>query len=451
MGVPRHDQSLSVPVATMAMNVSPSPSLITENVNAPGSGVTQRLHLLEGLRGYMAWWVVLGHYMVESGFRGAWLPSLGRIVTSAGYAVDVFVILSGFVITHLLSTQPVSYREFITRRFFRLYPLFLAALIVGLVTFHAVHGDYFRFAKLVQSDAQTPEMWTGYQNNLVAHTLVSLTMLHGAIPSAWLPNAQAALVSPAWSVSLEWQFYLVFPALLWAFQRYPYGTAGAVLIAMGVQSHITIGDWGSFLPQHAEFFLLGILSYHLFQFLKRAQLKTRQNVPWVLLTLFLVLTMAEPLRDLVFRPYQVAAGGWLPLAIWAITLALLVETHAPTPSAFPRVLAAVFLNPVAQWLGKVSYSTYLIHYFVIYLIMACLLRSGVAVNKYTSLAAMVVLGTPLLLALSWLSHTCIEKPGITVGRLVCGQRWFAAQRLETHPAPAHHPSPSGGAGQGATF
>ncbi len=417
------------------MRVSPTSPLILETVNAPSPAVTQRLHLLEGLRGFMAWWVVLGHFLVESGFRGAWLPSLGRIMTNAGYAVDVFVILSGFVITHLLCTQPVSYREFITRRFFRLYPLFLAALFVGLLTFDAVHGDYFRFAALVESDAQTPEMWAGYEKNLVVHTLVSLTMLHGAIPTAWLPNAQAALVSPAWSVSLEWQFYLVIPGLLWAFTRYPVLTAAAVLIAMGVQRWFSIGDWGSFLPQHAEFFLLGILSYHLFQFLKRAQQESRKSIPWVLLTVFLVLAMAEPLRDLVFRPYDVTVGGWLSLAIWLIALALVLETHAPAPSALSRRLAAVFLNPVAQWLGKVSYSTYLTHYFVIYLIMACLLRSGITVNKYTSLAAMVIAGTPLLLALSWLSHSYIEKPGIALGRLACAHRWLGAKSPATLPNP----------------
>ncbi len=406
---------------------------MVETINAPTPAVTQRLHLLEGLRGFMAWWVVLGHFLVESGFRGAWLPSLGRIVTNAGYAVDVFVILSGFVITHLLCTQPVSYREFIARRFFRLYPLFVAALLVGLWTFDAVHGDYFRFAALVQSDAQSPEMWAGYERNLVAHTLVSLTMLHGAIPTAWLPNAQAALVSPAWSVSLEWQFYLVIPGLLWAFKRYPILTGAAVVFAMAVQRYFSIGDWGSFLPQHAEFFLLGILSYHLFQFLKRAQQKSRQPIPWVLLTVFLVLAMAEPLRDLVFRPYAVTVGGWLSLAIWLVAFALVLETHAPAPSALSRRLASVLLNPVAQWLGKVSYSTYLTHYFVIYLIMACLLRSGITVNKYTSLAAMVVAGTPLLIALSWLSHSYIEKPGIALGRLACAHRWFGAKRPATLP------------------
>ncbi len=376
----------------------------------------------------MAWWVVLGHFLIESGFRGAWLPSLGRLATSAGYAVDIFVILSGFVITHLLATQPVSYREFITRRFFRLYPLFLAALIVGLVTFHAVYTDYFQFAKLVQSDAQTAEMWAGYQSHFVAHALVSLTMLHGAIPTVWLPNAQAAFVSPAWSVSLEWQFYLAIPALLWAFKRYPYWTAVVVIAAMCAQRFVSIGDWGSFLPQHAEFFLLGILSYHLFQFLKKAQQRTRETVPWVLLTSFLVLAMAEPLRDLVVRPYEVTTGIWIPLAIWSVTLAILLETHAPSPGAFARVLASIFLNPVAQWLGKVSYSTYLIHYVVLYFVMGCLLRSGASVNKYTAIAAMVGLGVPLLLVLSWLCHTYIEKPGIELGRFVVSQRWFGAKR-----------------------
>jgi peptidoglycan/LPS O-acetylase OafA/YrhL len=378
-----------------------------------------RLHILEGLRGYMAWWVVFGHFLIEAGFHRDWLPSIAKVAIHPGYAVDVFVILSGFVITHLLSTQQISYRVFLTRRFFRLFPLFFITLLVGLLSFKWVYSDYFRFTTLVDAQAQSPSAWAGYHTNLLKHFLVSVTMLHGAVPNAWLPNAQAAFVSPGWSVSLEWQFYLLIPAVLWAFKRQPGWTAAVVVASLFFRHNYAIGEWGSFLPQHAEYFILGILSYHLLQYMKDVQLKSRRSVPWVFSTLFLLLALVEPFRDLLARPYEVVVGDWVPLVIWLLTFAILLEAQSPVPGVFSKILSAFLLNPLAQWLGKVSYSTYLVHYFVIYFMMGCLLRLHVNVNKYTALAAFVAVGVPILLILSWLSHKLIEAPGVEMGRFLC--------------------------------
>lgn len=49
-----------------------------------------------------------------------------------GYAVDVFIILSGFVIFYLLDHQHLSYRVFICRRFFRLAPLFFLVVLIAI-------------------------------------------------------------------------------------------------------------------------------------------------------------------------------------------------------------------------------------------------------------------------------------------------------------------------------
>ena len=53
----------------------------------------------EGLRGWLAWWVVVGHSLDESGWSASFLPTIGKFFMGQMFAVRIFIILSGFVIT----------------------------------------------------------------------------------------------------------------------------------------------------------------------------------------------------------------------------------------------------------------------------------------------------------------------------------------------------------------
>jgi peptidoglycan/LPS O-acetylase OafA/YrhL len=84
-----------------------------------------KIGALEGLRGLMAWWVVLGHLSVSFDWS---LP----LVDNNTLAVDVFIVLSGFVIARLIDRKAEGYAPFITRRAFRLFPLYLVVLAVSV-------------------------------------------------------------------------------------------------------------------------------------------------------------------------------------------------------------------------------------------------------------------------------------------------------------------------------
>ena len=113
-------------------------------VTDPGSGdptrrVASRLPApkiaeLDGLRGILAWWVVFGHVLGWSGFSAGDLPPPLRLIRSAALAVDVFMILSGFVVFLLLDTQRLRFGPFLIRRAFRLYPVFILCLVLALLT-----------------------------------------------------------------------------------------------------------------------------------------------------------------------------------------------------------------------------------------------------------------------------------------------------------------------------
>lgn len=145
------------------------------------------LPALTGLRGIAALWVVLFHV------RGLLsLPPVLDAIAGSGYlAVDVFFMLSGFVLAYQYGEHSrVSWRAFVWRRFARIAPLHVA-ITLGLVIVVLARGWW-------SQEAYAPQ-------HLVAHLL---------LVQAWSPAAAAAWNEPSWSVSAEWFAYLIFPVLV---------------------------------------------------------------------------------------------------------------------------------------------------------------------------------------------------------------------------------------------
>ncbi len=116
-------------------------------------------------------------------------------------AVTVFILLSGFVITHLLVSKQEHYLPYIVRRFMRLMPAFLVCCVVG----YFMAGALYQYTANVPWHAEpyTREMaasrwvrFTEVRDNLPPHVLAHLTMLHGAIPRNFLPEADRTFLAP---------------------------------------------------------------------------------------------------------------------------------------------------------------------------------------------------------------------------------------------------------------
>jgi peptidoglycan/LPS O-acetylase OafA/YrhL len=81
----------------------------------------------------MNWWVVVGHVLAFAGFQENNVPSVIVVVMHGAYAINVVMIMSGFVIAKLLADKNESHRLFITCRFLRIYPVFLVAMAVAIL------------------------------------------------------------------------------------------------------------------------------------------------------------------------------------------------------------------------------------------------------------------------------------------------------------------------------
>ena len=174
--------------------------------------MTRRVPEFEGLRGLLSWWVVITHMLLLSGYSPEALGRCWRVLVHGNQAVDVFIILSGFVIHKLWHDSREPYGIFLARRFLRLWPCYIVCLLGALALRPCIA---MAIAQPPLGDPSLRELalvnWQQEQSRLGTNFLVHTTMLHGAVPETWLPGSAIALLGPAWSISLEWQFYLVAP------------------------------------------------------------------------------------------------------------------------------------------------------------------------------------------------------------------------------------------------
>lgn len=372
----------------------------------PSRGQT-RFVPIEGLRGYMALWVAISHALQLSGYLDRDGP-LG-VLTRGADAVAVFIMVSGFVITHLLLEKREPYGRYITRRFFRLFPVYAVLCTVGFL----LTDDMVRYVSSVSwADAA---FWREYRQawaetaastraHLPWHVLAHATMLHGVPPREWLPYSEQVFLPPAWSISLEWQFYLLAPLLLAGAKRTWSAVFLAAVFSAGYVAYKNgvLGTFGTHtvLLGAAGYFAVGIASR-------------------VLLPLLAELRVAP----LAAAGTAVLAVIWfvdwtLPLIIWMTFLAYMLygRREPVTGGAFRLVME----NRFAKHLGRISYSVYLSHFPIMIAVGAAALT--LAPNLSRNGALVLMIGAVLLtLPISWCLHVLVERPGIRLGAWIASR------------------------------
>lgn len=181
-----------------------------------------RLEGLTGLRAFAAIWVLAYHYSIGPlsplGTQGA-----SSFIAVGFLGVDLFFILSGFVIWHvhgreLARPRPRTFLRFLCLRLARLYPVNLFTLLV-LAVLLVLRPHW--------GDPLNPANYTGHA-----------FLLYLALLESWGFTHHLAWNYPSWSVSAEWFCYLLFPALaLIAAQGGKRGTVfgvGLLLATIGI-------------------------------------------------------------------------------------------------------------------------------------------------------------------------------------------------------------------------
>jgi peptidoglycan/LPS O-acetylase OafA/YrhL len=371
----------------------------------------RRLVCLDGLRGALATYVMLSHTLPFAPTPG-WLHWLFQ---HGGAGVDVFFILSGLVIVQSLDSFGYRALPFLIARVARIYPVFLVVFAFAVAVQPLQTG--FEQMAWIGPDSPARSIWSGgWPQDWGGFIATHMTMTHGLFPNGVLPNVWVGFLGAAWSLSTEWQFYLL--ALLIGARLGPRRMAWLFLAmsAASIAWHAMVPEsWQfsrAFLPNKAQYFALGVVSAIVVR-------DGPKGLPAYLVVLTTTLALCAE---------QGGIDKLLPPAIWTACLAAQVFS----PSSSPRkrgpsgwipafagmtmgVLAAVLQSRPMVWLGAVSYCIYLVNEPVQKLLgvtLAMVVQGNAALFTMIWIPGAVVL--PVLV--SWWLHEWVELPAQRYGR-----------------------------------
>jgi peptidoglycan/LPS O-acetylase OafA/YrhL len=291
---------------------------------------------LTGLRFVLAAWVMLHHISGKGMLIESWanaLPTAAASLVRGGYlAVQSFFILSGFVLAKTYANRSWSrddLRKYAAARIGRIYPVYLLSL--------AVVAPFILQAMLAPTR-------TGAEKG-------SLLLNYAFVLQGWTGSLGVGWNTPAWSLSCEFFFYLCFPAILIGLRRAGrlavVGIFAASLVLPVLLAHSSV-PWTWKPIHHLSDFAAGVIAARLFDFLRP---RAARRGHWLYLP-----AIALGALLIVFPQIMDGTYGDLNTGLRPLNVAALIGFALTGGS-----LATALSGRVLEYLGKISYSMYILH------------------------------------------------------------------------------------------
>jgi peptidoglycan/LPS O-acetylase OafA/YrhL len=347
---------------------------------------------VDHLRGVAALWILCYHgthllrealnpkggVLDEANWTFSWNP-FWAVVYEGHTAVALFMVLSGFIFAYGAIGHRIHYGRFIGNRFLRIYPLYLTMIFLAA--------------------AMDPQLYT------------LESFLSTVLPLAdfqTLPSG--GMIALAWTVAVEFQFYLIFPFLLASLNEKPLKTVtGVIMVSLALRvlacslgtNPRDLSYWH--LAGRIDQFTLGMGAAYLVRHWENRR------------PLFRILFgISIPVALLAIFGFH-RLGGWPAVAEWKLiwptvegaVWGLLIVGYVGSGIALPRLLAFIL-----AWTGEISFSIYLLHYPVITALARhpdILLRVSTR-SEVNAIVSALLLALPCILALSSLTFRVIELP-----------------------------------------
>jgi peptidoglycan/LPS O-acetylase OafA/YrhL len=321
---------------------------------------SERIPTLDGWRGVAILIVLLSHFVgiTKPGAAFIWAGAAGQ------HGVTIFLVLSGFLITSTLAGERPTLKQFYVKRILRLLP---AAWVY--LCFLALAGALLRLSLISSREA------------------LSCMLIYRNFQG---PTG-AGMTAHFWSLSLEEQFYLVWPPLLFAL-----GNRRAMWLAGAGAAAISLYRF-----THWEF-------YDRMYFCFRTEVRDDALLIGCLLALLWVEPGIRP------RLERFAMYAWVPAAattiycvrhyvglpptIECLAIGILIIASLAAPRS---LLTAPLHHRTLNWVGRISYSLYIWNFFFF-------LFHGAAMQSFTMFALMCCFAIG--------SYYIVERPSTLLGR-----------------------------------
>jgi peptidoglycan/LPS O-acetylase OafA/YrhL len=348
---------------------------------------TKKYGYIDALRGYAVLLVVFGHVTQLMSFQGI----LASLFQKTAFGVQLFYVVSALTLTMSWHTKRDGAFNFFIRRIFRIGPLFWLAIAFYLT----LYGFGERGA------APNGIGWTD-----VALTATFTHMLN--------PNSINSVVPGGWSVAVEMSFYLIFPlcmlmirgwksAAAFIFASYYLGKYASIFLASlyttPEYSIDILEAWKYYiLPSQISAFAIGICLYFA---IKRLSHRTGKIFAYSIFSLAAIVSIC------VFSLLQY--GGPIAVLWYSFIFSLFALS-------FSTGYFSIISNKWIQKLGVLSFSAYLSHFAVIYLlikygVVEYLMRYGDSI----ALPILSILVIAITVVISYFTHRFVETHGIRAG------------------------------------
>jgi peptidoglycan/LPS O-acetylase OafA/YrhL len=368
-----------------------------------------RIPELDGLRGLAILLVLVFHYISQEGLTPSHsLASyLQRLVVMGWTGVDLFFVLSGFLIGGILMdvrASPTYYQTFYIRRLFRIIPIYYGWVFLYIAL--------LRFAgPIVRVHSNSGVMPTAglpiYLHFLFLQNLGLITL--SGLAGAWFGHT--------WSLAVEEQFYLISPFLVRTVpvRRLPAFLSAVVVVAPVLRVvllsivHVEPSLVGALMPCRADSLATGMLAAALWRDrTAREWLSARGQILYSALGVLLAGSVALWVWSPQSSTFGMQSVGYTWIALLYVVILLLALTRPEGP------IASMMRTGWIRQVGGVSYCIYMIHLAVNVVCHAVFLHAPPRISNVRA-AAVTIFAALLTYGLAKLSWIFFENPLLRYG------------------------------------
>jgi peptidoglycan/LPS O-acetylase OafA/YrhL len=356
---------------------------------------------LDGVRGLAILLVMLLHFSAyghELPRSGLLVDQLYYRVAAAGWiGVDLFFVLSGFLITGILydaKGSPHYFRNFYIRRTLRIFPLYYGALILFLVILPRLWPDHSGLRSM-QSDGAW--YWTYLSNVKIA-------------TDGW---PQFGAIGHFWSLAVEEQFYLLWPLVVLAFSRRQLQMICLICLVVAVAARVVLNARGNnpaafvFTPARMDALAAGAYVALAARGTEGLRRLARFALPAAALMVVLAMVIFTIRNGFAaYDPVVSTIGHTIIALLFAAVLVLVLTLSRKT------LLVRVFDSRPLRFFGRYSYGIYVFHHPLLFLfsgVVPLALVPTLLGSQLLRQAVFIVIATAATTVLALLSWHLVEK------------------------------------------